>query len=80
MFFKREAVNDYKSAKTSDTARYAAFFHRMLDTGIHFAPAQFEAAFISAAHKAQDIDFTISAAKMALEPSYQESSKELEKG
>lgn len=58
-FFTDRAVTDYATAKTSDTKRYAQFFHGMLDRGIYLAPSQFEAAFISLAHTEADIAQTI---------------------
>ena len=66
MFFTEVAVVDFASAKTSDTKLYAKFFNLMLRQGINLAPAQYEAMFISAAHTAEDLDKTISAAKHAL--------------
>ena len=33
-----------------DKARFNAFLHGMLDEGVYFAPAMFEAGFVSAAH------------------------------
>ncbi|MEO6321947.1 MAG: aspartate aminotransferase family protein, partial [Polaromonas sp.] len=38
------------------------FFHAMLDSGVYYAPALYEAGFVSAAHSAQDIDATVDAA------------------
>jgi glutamate-1-semialdehyde 2,1-aminomutase len=64
-FFTRGPVVDYASAKQSDTQAYATFFHRMLEQGVYFAPSQFEAAFLSTAHSAADIDHTIKAARTA---------------
>jgi glutamate-1-semialdehyde 2,1-aminomutase len=64
-FFTRGPVVDWSTAKQSDTKRYAAFFHRMLDQGVYFAPSQFEAAFLSTAHSPQDIEHTIRAARAA---------------
>jgi len=66
-FFCPGPVTDYASAKTSDTARYARFFHAMLARGVSLPPAQFEAAFVSLAHSEADIDRTIEAAAEALE-------------
>ena len=60
-FFTKGPVVDYASAKQSDTEVYAKFFHAMLEKGVYFAPSQFEAAFVSTAHTAQDIEQTISA-------------------
>ena len=61
-FFADGPIVDYASAKTSDTARYAKFFHHMLERGSYFAPSQFEAAFVSTVHTAADIDQTLEAA------------------
>ncbi len=66
IFFTDQPVRDYAGAKRSDTKRYARFFREMLDRGIFLAPSQFEAAFVSAAHTAEDIDRTIAAAKDVL--------------
>ena len=62
IFYTSQAVTCYADAKRSDTKRYARFFREMLDRGIFFAPSQFEAGFVSAAHTAADIDRTIAAA------------------
>jgi glutamate-1-semialdehyde 2,1-aminomutase len=64
-FFTGAPVTDYTSAKRSDTARFARFFRAMLDRGIYLAPSQFEAAFVSAAHSAEDIRCTVAAAREA---------------
>jgi len=61
-FFQQGSVTDYASAKQSDTARYATFFHAMLDRGVYLAPSQFETMFVSLAHTDEQIDQTISAA------------------
>ncbi|MBI2843408.1 MAG: glutamate-1-semialdehyde 2,1-aminomutase [Armatimonadetes bacterium] len=67
LFFTAEEVFNYSSAKTSDTAQYAYFFHRMLERGFYFAPSQFEAAFVSTTHSAADIEATLSAARDVFE-------------
>lgn len=66
LFFTGEEVTDYASAKTSDTARYAAFFRGMLERGFYFAPSQFEAAFVSTVHSEDNISATIAAAREVL--------------
>jgi glutamate-1-semialdehyde 2,1-aminomutase len=66
LFFSDQPIRDYASAKHSDTQLYARFFREMLDRGVFLAPSQFEAAFVSAVHTPQDIDFAISAATEAL--------------
>jgi len=62
-FFTPDPVTDYESAKRSDTARFAKFFHWMLDRGVYLAPSQFEAAFVCAAHTEEDIHRTAQAAR-----------------
>jgi glutamate-1-semialdehyde 2,1-aminomutase len=66
LFFADNPVRDYAGAKRSNTQRYARFFREMLDRGIFLAPSQFEAAFVSAVHTPQDIDYAISAAAESL--------------
>lgn len=66
LFFTPEKVVDYSSAKTSDTERFARFFHGMLERGIYLPPSQFEAAFISLAHTSDDIESTLQAAHETL--------------
>lgn len=56
LFFTKHPVTDYESAKTSDTAKYADYFKYMLEHGVNLAPAQFEAMFLSAAHKKEELD------------------------
>jgi len=61
VFFTAEPVRNYADAKRSDTSRFAAFFHQMLKRGVFLAPSQFEALFVSAAHRDADLDRTIAA-------------------
>jgi glutamate-1-semialdehyde 2,1-aminomutase len=65
LFFTDRTVIDFTTAKTSDTIRFNAYFHAMLEGGIYLPPSQFEAAFISTAHSEADIDRTIEAARTA---------------
>jgi glutamate-1-semialdehyde 2,1-aminomutase len=65
VFFTPGPVRDLASARTADTARYAAFFRAMLERGIHLAPSQFEAAFVSTAHAEEDLERTLAAAREA---------------
>jgi glutamate-1-semialdehyde 2,1-aminomutase len=64
-FFTNQPVVDYASAKTTDTGRFARFFQAMLEQGVYLAPSQFEAAFLSLAHGAEEIERTIDAARVA---------------
>lgn len=63
LFFTEEEVVDYQSAKTSDTKAFAEYFKGMLGMGIHMAPSQFEAMFLSDAHTDEVIEKTLDAVK-----------------
>ena len=61
------AITDYRGAKQfADAARYGRFFHEMLAREVYLAPSQFEAAFVSSAHGAGEIEATLSAFAAAL--------------
>ena len=65
-YFTNTDVIDYKTAKTSDTARFSRFFSAIIKKGIYIAPSQFEAGFISLAHTEKDIEKTVKAAYESL--------------
>jgi glutamate-1-semialdehyde 2,1-aminomutase len=66
-FFRNGVPENLAEAKECDTAAYARFFHAMLDRGIYLPPAQFETAFISTAHTAEEIGLLIRGASEALQ-------------
>jgi glutamate-1-semialdehyde 2,1-aminomutase len=59
VFFTSDEVVDYSSAMTADTKMFGKFFTLMLNNGIYLPPAQFEAMFVSAAHREIEIAKTI---------------------
>ena len=59
-------IHHLGDAMQADRARFARFFHGMLEAGIYLAPSQFEAGFISLAHTPDDIDRTVGAAAKVL--------------
>ena len=61
-FLFPELPQNYAKVMTTDNARFNTFFHGMLDRGIYFAPALYEAGFMSAAHTEADIAATVAAA------------------
>jgi glutamate-1-semialdehyde 2,1-aminomutase len=67
LFFTEGPVRDYRTAKMSDTKRFAQFFIEMMEQGIYLPPSQFEAWFISLAHNQKDLDRTIEACEEAFE-------------
>lgn len=56
LFFSKDPVTDYLSAKKSDTVKFARFFQSCLSAGIYLAPSQFEANFLSAAQTEKDLE------------------------
>ncbi len=64
-FFTDQPVTAWSSAKRADTRLYAAFFRAMQEQGVYFAPSQFEAGFMSAAHGDAEIQATLAAAERA---------------
>src|SRR3989338_6427421 len=58
LFFTSVPVTDFRSAKSTDTQKYARYFHKLLADKIYMAPSQFEANFISVAHKSSDLERT----------------------
>ena len=66
LFFSDAPVTDLGTAQLSDTRAFARFFHAMLERGVYLAPSQFEAAFLSSAHSAEDVKRTAAAARAAL--------------
>ena len=50
VFFTDRPVRDFDDASGQDVAAFAAFFHAMLDAGVHLPPSAYETWFLSAAH------------------------------
>ena len=66
MFIGVERVSNADDARRSDLAKFARFFHAMIERGIYLPPSQFEAMFVSLAHTDADLDRTIAAARESL--------------
>ena len=62
IYFAPKAPSSYAEVMACDKEAFNRFFHRMLDAGVYLAPSAFEAGFVSAAHTAEDIAATASAA------------------
>ncbi|WP_315128562.1 glutamate-1-semialdehyde 2,1-aminomutase [Comamonas antarctica] len=62
-FFLPELPTTYAEVMRTDGQRFNKFYHGMLERGHYFAPALYEAGFVSAAHTDADIDQTIEAAR-----------------
>lgn len=68
LFFTSRPVTDYATAKSSDTKRFARFFHACLKQGVYLAPSQFEANFLSTAHSAPVLKKALRIFEKALSP------------
>ncbi|MBX6351312.1 MAG: glutamate-1-semialdehyde 2,1-aminomutase [Clostridia bacterium] len=63
----RRPVRDFATARRLvDTARYARFFHAMLEEGVYLPPSAFESCFVSAAHGPREVEATRRAARRAM--------------
>lgn len=71
LFMTEQDVVDFKSATSSDTKKYASYFHAMLERGIYLAPAQYEAMFFSIKHSEEELEKTIQANYDSLVAIYQ---------
>ncbi len=65
-FFADALPQNYPAVIATDKERFNRFFHAMLERGVYFAPALYEAGFVSAAHSADDIAATVAAAAASL--------------
>ncbi len=63
IYFRAGVPQSFAEVMQCDKEAFNRFFHAMLERGVHFAPSAYEAGFVSAAHSAQDIAATISAAE-----------------
>ena len=61
-FLLGQLPQNYAIVMTTDNASFNKFFHAMLSSGVYYAPALYEAGFVSAAHTAADIEETVAAA------------------
>lgn len=60
-FFAEGPVECYADVQRADTTRFADYFRFMLEHGVHLAPSQFEAMFVSTAHDQSILDATLEA-------------------
>ncbi|HEV2006805.1 MAG TPA: glutamate-1-semialdehyde 2,1-aminomutase [Candidatus Limnocylindrales bacterium] len=67
VFFRPTPPTDAAEALAADRAAYARFFGAMLDRGILLPPSQFEAWFVSMAHRRAELAATLEAARAAFQ-------------
>ncbi len=61
VFFTDRPIDDFAGATTQDTEAFAAFFHAMLDRGVHLPPSAYEAWFVSSAHDDRAVEAVLDA-------------------
>jgi glutamate-1-semialdehyde 2,1-aminomutase len=61
-FLLPELPQNYPQVMKSNSDQFNRFYHGMLSQGVYFAPALYEAGFVSAAHTDKDIQDTVDAA------------------
>jgi glutamate-1-semialdehyde 2,1-aminomutase len=67
VFFTKQAVTDFVTAQSSDTALFAKVWRSLAAKGVYWPPSQFESAFVSLVHSKQDIEETVKAFEETLE-------------
>lgn len=65
VFLTEDPVTDYAEAQRTDVPAYAAFFHAMLDHGVHLPPSAFEAWFVSSSHDDRAVQQVLDALPVA---------------
>ncbi len=61
VFLTDEPALDFAGASRTDAAAYGAFFHAMLERGVHLPPSAYEAWFVSAAHDDRAVQTVLNA-------------------
>ncbi|MER3460964.1 MAG: hypothetical protein C4303_07640, partial [candidate division GAL15 bacterium] len=65
VFFCAHPVVDFATARKSDGARFARFFHAMLERGVYLPPSPFESWFLSAVHGTREVAHILAASQEA---------------
>ena len=64
LYFSEQVPGNYSQMMAGNREQFNTFFHAMLDQGVYFAPAAFEAGFVSAAHDDAVIEATLAASQI----------------
>ena len=67
IFFSEREISNFDDSAAANQELFRKFFLSMLENGVYIAPSQFETLFMSAVHTDEDLEKTISAAKIAFE-------------
>jgi glutamate-1-semialdehyde 2,1-aminomutase len=64
-FFTDKPIRNFDDVRSTNIKQFKKFFAEMLKQGIYLAPSAYEAMFVSLAHRGNDIEKTIEAAKIS---------------
>ncbi len=65
MFFSEGPVRTFEEVMACDAAKYARFFHAMLEQGVYLAPSAYEALFVSTSHTSEVMEKALAASEKA---------------
>ena len=65
-FFSEKPVRNYGEALEVDNRLFPKFFRGLLEEGVYIAPSPYEALFVSAAHREEDLEKTAAAVRRVL--------------
>ncbi|KYP80577.1 glutamate-1-semialdehyde 2,1-aminomutase [Ferroacidibacillus organovorans] len=65
LFFGPEKIENYAQAMDTNSQQFSAFFHHLLEHGVHLAPSKYEAWFLTTEHTEAMIDETLAIADSA---------------
>jgi len=66
IFFNESRVETFADVQNSDMNLFSAFFHQMLENGVHLPPSGYESWFLATSLSADLIDFTVKTAEKSL--------------
>lgn len=64
-FTEEKSVSNFAQATQCNIEAFKRFFHLMLDQGVYLAPSAYEAGFLSLAHSAEDLAYTLQASEQS---------------
>lgn len=65
LYFTAQPPRSFAEVMQCDREAFKRFFHAMLKHGVYLAPSAYEAGFVSSAHGAAEIEFTLAAVRRA---------------
>ena len=66
VFFADNTINTYQDVVLCDTQKFARYFRALISQGVYIPPSQFEVSFVSSAHRAEDLEETLTRVEKAI--------------